>query len=67
MNLEQALDLLRQSRSWSVEENLLHIAEINDAAKVFWDSKPTEDEFHHVMNRIILTPRILYYLVTRPL
>ena len=67
MNLKEALDILRQARSWSFEEIRLRIPEIDDAAKVFWDSKPTEHEFDRVMNRIILTPRILYYLVTHPL
>ena len=62
MNLIEAKSTLLEFKKLSVEESNLRVRELEEAFKVFWDSKPDENTFEKHLGSVLLTARMLYYI-----
>jgi len=63
MNIDEAkCFLLARQNEPALQQKILQ-KEVEEAFKVLWDSNPSEDEFDTYMDRILLTPRMLHYMI----
>lgn len=49
----------------SVAEQGEYKEEIITKFKKFWDTNPTEEEFHKNINGLVLFPKMLYYMIKK--
>ena len=63
MTLEEAKSTLKELKHLPVSIQLERVEELNDAFRVFINSRPTEDEFAEHMGHIVLTARILWVCI----
>ena len=66
MTLNKARATLLVFKELSLEESVLRVNELWEAFKVFWDSKPDEDTFAKHLGSVLLTARMLYYMIANP-
>ena len=66
MTLEEAKALLIASQSWSLDEAKMRADEIERAFRVFWASRPDENEFVRTIGHVLLTARMLYMIAAMP-
>ncbi|MEN6396758.1 MAG: hypothetical protein ABFC78_09775 [Methanoregula sp.] len=67
MDLDQAIRTLEDLRRNDPVIQRGRNAELTTAFKVFWDSNPDEAKFCRLTAGLLITPAILYHMVTHPL
>jgi len=66
MEKEDAIKVLEDLRRNDVVVQRGRQRELNEAFKVFWDGSPSEDEFEKICSGLLLTPRLIYYMIANP-
>jgi hypothetical protein len=67
MDLDQAIRTLEDLRRNDPVIQRGRNAELTTAFKVFWDSNPDEAKFCRLTAGLLITPAILYHMVTHPI
>ena len=63
MTLAEAVITLLEIKDRDALARLERIGELDAAFRIFWASRPTEDEFARVMGHSVLTARMLHIMI----